>query len=160
MFSQVAIWCLVRSDQLKVPPSPCGPVQLRTTEWIVRDHERFADAGGNLRNAKAYNKCICQPFFHLTQVRTCSHTYWINSHKRCTHTCTSDHIQYKEKQIKSCEIMKSVKESLMTLKEKRRTLECEVKKIKKSNYKSSWYYKKKPLNRVIVQLLSLTQFLA
>ena len=85
------LWCLVRSDQLKVPPSLRGPVQLRTTESIVRDHERFTDAGGNLRNAKAYNNCICQPFFptlDLTQVRTCSHTYWINSHKKCTHTCT------------------------------------------------------------------------
>ena len=36
-----------------------------------------------------------------------------------------------------------LKESLMTLKDKRRKLQCELKRIEKSNYQSCWYYKKK-----------------
>ena len=61
----------------------------------------------------------------------------------------SDRIHFKEKRIRSCENMRDykkcdeLKESLMSLKEKRQALECELKRIQKSNYQSSWYYRKK-----------------
>ena len=66
------LWCLIRTDQLKLPPSQCGSVETRTTDSIMRDYHNFVENGGNIKNAKLYNNVICKPFFpsiDLSQVK-------------------------------------------------------------------------------------------
>lgn len=65
------IYCLIRQDQLNIPPEVRGAISLRTIESICRDHKRFLDSGAKLNNAKHHNNCINEPFFNnfpLTQV--------------------------------------------------------------------------------------------
>lgn len=57
------LWCLVKSDQLKIAPSVRGPVQQRTTESIVQDHTNFVCDGQNMKRAKLFNNAINNPFF-------------------------------------------------------------------------------------------------
>ena len=63
------LWCLRRSDDLKKFTSPGDE---RTTEGILRDHQQFLRAGGNLKEAKNYNNAVNEPFFKLplSQVST------------------------------------------------------------------------------------------
>ena len=52
------LWCHIRTDQLKTPPTVHGPILLRSSESIVEDYKRFIEAGGNIKKAKAFNNCI------------------------------------------------------------------------------------------------------
>ena len=53
------------------PPNVRGPVVARTVQSICDDHEKFVNAGAQLKNVKLFNNCIAEPFFKtfpLTQV--------------------------------------------------------------------------------------------
>ena len=39
-----------------------GPILLRSSRSIVEDYKWFIEAGGNIKNAKAFNNCMCTPF--------------------------------------------------------------------------------------------------
>ena len=49
------LWCLVKSDDLKKPPSARQPAALRTTESISSDYERFEKAGKNIKRTRTSN---------------------------------------------------------------------------------------------------------
>ena len=57
------LWCLISSDQLKVPPHERGQIQTCTTEAIIEDHHKFLADGGDLKKAKFYNNAIGVPIF-------------------------------------------------------------------------------------------------
>lgn len=65
----------------------------------------------------------------------------------------SDRISFKEKRIAACENVRDYKkcdelrEEITNLKQQRRLLQMELKGIKKSNYQSQWYYKRKSSSR-------------
>ena len=74
--SHFSLWCLIRSDQLKVPPAVWDPAQPGITNSMLVDHVRYLAAGGNMKNAKAFNNCISKPFFpELDLSQVCNSTY-------------------------------------------------------------------------------------
>ena len=57
------LWCHIKQGQLIEPPSVRGPVAARTIQSICEDNQKFINAGADLKDAKLYNNCICEPFF-------------------------------------------------------------------------------------------------
>ena len=58
------MWCTIRNTQLKVPLNTRGRLPSRSQESIREDHQRFLDAGGDIRKAKDFNNAIGEPFFN------------------------------------------------------------------------------------------------
>ena len=50
---------------MRIPLSSRGESTRRTVQGIIDDHERFVNAGGDIRKAKEYNNCIAKPFFDI-----------------------------------------------------------------------------------------------
>ena len=65
------LWCTVRSSDLRVPLRLRGRSPARSLESLKSDHQRFVEAGSNIKNAKEFNNAIREPFFSipLDQVR-------------------------------------------------------------------------------------------
>jgi len=59
------LWCTIRNTQLKVPLHTRGRLPSRSLESLRADHQRFLDAGGNLKKAKEFNNAIAEPFFSI-----------------------------------------------------------------------------------------------
>ena len=55
---------------MKLPLSSRGRSITRTVQGMLDDNDRFVTAGGDPRNVKEFNNCLCKPFFNipLTQV--------------------------------------------------------------------------------------------
>ena len=58
------LWCTIRNVQLKVPLSKRGRSPLRSLESL-RDHQKFLDAGGDIKKAKEFNNVIGEAFFPI-----------------------------------------------------------------------------------------------
>ena len=50
---------------MKTPPSQQPPFPERTLEHIKQEHQRFMEAGGNLKDAKKFHNCIAEPLFDI-----------------------------------------------------------------------------------------------
>ncbi len=64
--------CLTTKDQLKYPPTP---LQLRTTQGICEDHDRFVADGSQHKRAKYYNNAIREPLFKNVPLDQANNTY-------------------------------------------------------------------------------------
>ena len=50
---------------MKTPPSQQPPFPERTLEHIKQEHQRFMEAGGNLKDVKKFHNCIAEPLFDI-----------------------------------------------------------------------------------------------
>ena len=59
----------IRMESLRTfiasPPSQQPPFPERTLEHIKQEHQRFMEAGGNLKDAKKFHNCIAEPLFDI-----------------------------------------------------------------------------------------------
>ena len=65
------LWCHITSASLKIPLSVRGRSLNRTLQTLRSDHDKFLQAGGNIKNAKHFNNVIDKAMFDipLMQVR-------------------------------------------------------------------------------------------
>ena len=56
------LWCLIKSSQLKQPPTARGLVSSRSTDYEL-DYDGFVRAGSDIKQAKFHNNVIQEPFF-------------------------------------------------------------------------------------------------
>ena len=59
------LWCLIKSNDMRIPLSSRGDSARRTVQGMVADNERFVKAGGDIWMAREYNNCIAKPFFDI-----------------------------------------------------------------------------------------------
>lgn len=59
------LWCLIKSDLMKIPRGVRGRSPLRTLASITTDHNRYCTAGSNLKKAKEYNNVIGTTFLDI-----------------------------------------------------------------------------------------------
>lgn len=59
------IWCVIKSADMKIPLSSRGAATKRTVQGIKDDHQRFLEAGGDIKKAKEFNNCILEPLFDI-----------------------------------------------------------------------------------------------
>ena len=59
------LYCLIATQDSYLPYENQPVVQLRTLESIKRDHDRFIEAGGNLKKVKDYNNCPMEAIFDI-----------------------------------------------------------------------------------------------
>lgn len=59
------LWCLIKSDSMKIPRGVRGRSSPRTLTSIKDDHDRYCVDGSNLKKAKEYNNVIGTTFFDI-----------------------------------------------------------------------------------------------
>ncbi len=59
------LWCLITSDQLKIPLETRGKCTKRSLESLRTDHDSFQRAGGQLKNAKFHHNAIEEYLFDI-----------------------------------------------------------------------------------------------
>ena len=59
------LWCHIASSSLKIPLSVRGRSLDRTLQTLRSDHDKFLQAGGNIKNAKHFNNEIDKAMFDI-----------------------------------------------------------------------------------------------
>lgn len=59
------LWCTIRSSDLKTPLQVRGRSPARSLESLRSDHQKFVNAGSQLKQAKEFNNAIHEPFFDI-----------------------------------------------------------------------------------------------
>lgn len=60
------LWCLITSNQLKIPLAQRGRMAERNLGLLHDDHQRFlSEVGGDLSKAKHYNNVIGEPILEI-----------------------------------------------------------------------------------------------
>ena len=52
------LWCTIRGTELKVALSTRGHSPLCSLKTLRKDHQKFLDAGGNIKKGKEFNSVI------------------------------------------------------------------------------------------------------
>lgn len=59
------LWCLIKSESMKIPRGVRGRSAPRTLASIKADHDRYNADGSNLKKAKFFNNVIDTTFFDI-----------------------------------------------------------------------------------------------